>query len=898
MGLLLFAITAAQAQKNGTVKGIVIDTLIKKPVASATITILKKSDSSLVSFTITDPDGRFDMTGIAKGSYQLLITHVNYHSTSRDFVLDDNKGYADIGTVIVNDKNIKLKEVVIAAQAPPITMIGDTVQYHAGSFKTPPNASVEKLLKKLPGIEVAKDGTITAHGKKVGRLLVDGREFFGNDPTIATKNLTADIVDKIQVYDTQSEKAALTGFDDGEGIKTINVKLKADKKKGLFGKLMASGGTADRYAAKGNANMFKGTQQMSVIAAANNLNDNVSGVPSGGGSNTYTASSGDAGSGIRETRAGGLNYNDIIGKRADFTSNYFFNQGNQRNGVTTQRQYLLPDSTYFYNQDRTGSNRSNTHKLNLGIDYIIDPFHSFKIRPSIGFTDGLTNSSSSYKQFGEDKRMSGEGENNTTGKSKMYDLGSEIAFRKKFHTNGRAFLFTLNSMFNKNENNDNMQASNRFYGMDGSQINTGNDLLQQQSTGYSNNFDNRASIVYTEPLFKQSLLEFNINNRTERRSSDLVTYDYNTANGKYDLLNNKQSSNFKNGSNILNSGIVFHSRSKKYAYSFGAGWQFTSLQGKIIAGTRDSIIGKTFRNILPSGRFQYNFTKSKSLTLLYSTATNLPLASQLQPVADLSSLPNIREGNPNLKQAYLHNLQLNYNAVNIFKGRSLFSGLMYSRTDHKISNTDSIVNGGARYSRPINLDDAVHRLSANIGASFPIRVIRSKMRFNMGTSYSTDREFLNNQENKTNTLSLSPTLNMDISISEKIDLALSGRINFNTVESSLQTGTDRKYTSQLYEAEFNWELPAGFYFSTEFNYNINTNPAMDKKVILPLWNAAISKQFLKGKRGELKLEVNDLLDRNISFNQANSPGFIESNRTLTLHRYGLLKFTYNLSRAI
>ncbi|WP_029279224.1 TonB-dependent receptor, partial [Pedobacter borealis] len=886
-------------QKNGSVKGMVIDTALKQQaIASATITILKRSDSSLVSFTITDAEGRFEMTGIPLGDYQLLITHLNYHSASRNFILSDEKKYADIGRIIVHDKSTTLKEVVI--QAPPITMIGDTVQYNAGSFKTPPNASVEKLLKKLPGIEVAKDGTITAHGKKVGRLLVDGREFFGNDPTIATKNLTADIVDKVKVFDTQSEKSALSGFDDGNSIKTIDLKLKKDKKKGLFGKLMAGGGTDDRYAAKGNVNLFKGTKQMSLLAATNNLNDNVSSVPSGGGgggSMTITSGSGDAASGIRTTRAGGFNYNDLIGKKTDFNSSYFFNQGDQRNGSSVQRQYVLPDSSYFYNQDIAAKNRTNTHRLNLGVDHLIDSYHSIKIKPTIEFREIGGTSVSNFKQLGEDNHLSGQGENSSVNNNKTCNFSNELVFRKKFKTKGRTFLFTMNTTVNSDKTDRNTQSFNQFYRPDGTLIHTELDSVRQQNFGKGGNMENRASAVYTEPLFKSSLLELNMNNNTQQRNSEQFTYDYNAINGRYDLLNKKQSNDFENGSNVLSSGFIVHTRGKKYTYSVGAGWQLTGLQGKIIAGTKDSVIRRTYQNILPSARFQYNFTKSKNLTFQYSAATNLPSAYQLQPVADLSNLPNIREGNPNLKQEYVHNLNLNYSSNNIFKSRTLYSGIMFSRTSNKISNYDTLSNVGARYSRPINLDGGVYSLAGNVGMGFPLRILHSKMRLSMSTYYNTNREFLNKQENRTGTLGLNPLATMDVTVNDKVDLTMSAGVTFNRTAASLQPDRNSRYTSQLYQTELNWELPAGFYFSTEFRYSINTSTANNMNVILPIWDASLGKQFLKDKRGELKLEVNDLLNRNVSFNQTTFPGYIESSQVLILRRYGLLKFTYNLSKA-
>jgi len=340
--LMFFFVAAIMAQKNGSIKGIAFDTISKQPVPGATVTVLEKKDSSLVSFTMTGNDGHFELKGLANGDYRLMITHVNYHNSNTFFTISDNSKNAEPGNVVMSDRSKVLEEVVLANDAPPVTLINDTIQYNAGSFKTAPNASVEQLLKKLPGVKVEKDGTIKAQGEKVTKVLVDGKEFFGNDPKVATKNLPADAIDKVQVYDKQSDQAQLTGFEDGNYEKTINLKLKKDKKKGMFGKVNAGAGNKERYEGKFNVNSFKGARQFSAIGMGNNTNaegfsfmdilnftGELSRMQSGGGGNmnfnitgeqaaAMGMNPGGANSGIITARGGGLNYNNIIGKKLDF----------------------------------------------------------------------------------------------------------------------------------------------------------------------------------------------------------------------------------------------------------------------------------------------------------------------------------------------------------------------------------------------------------------------------------------------------------------------------------------------------------------------------------------------------------------------------------------------------
>ena len=412
--LLSFSFLSAQAfSQNGTVKGIAFDTSINQAVPNATITVLKKKDSSLVTFSMADNNGRFNLSEIPNGEYRLLLTQVNYRNTGKVFTIDNEHKNVDLGNVIMNDKNKVLDEVVV--EAPPVTMIGDTIQYNAGSFKTQPNASVEDLLKKLPGVKVDKDGNVKAQGEKVQKVLVDGKEFFGNDPKMATKNLPADAIDKVQVYDKLSDQAQLTGFDDGNSEKTINLKLKKDKKKGAFGKINAGAGTDDRYQGKFNVNSFKGARQMSVIGMGNNTNAegfsfmdilNFTGamnqLKNGGGNINISISQDDpiAGllggnnSGINTTWGGGINYNNIIGTKTDFQSNYFYSRYNPVRISNVQRQYFVPAN--LYKQNSYSNNLNNNHRLNFSADYQIDSFRSIKIAPNFTYQKTSNRNISDY----------------------------------------------------------------------------------------------------------------------------------------------------------------------------------------------------------------------------------------------------------------------------------------------------------------------------------------------------------------------------------------------------------------------------------------------------------------------------------------------------------------------
>lgn len=911
-----FFALAARAQKNGAVKGTVSDTAARQPIASATITLLQKKDSSLVSFTMTDNKGAFELTGIANGEYRLLVTHVNYHNTSRPVTISANSPNVNLNNIVLNDLSRQLNEVVVTGEAPPVTLIGDTIQYNAGSFRTQPNASVEQLLKKMPGIQIDKDGKVKAQGQEVSRVLVDGKEFFGNDPKIATKNLPADAIDKVQVYDRLSDAAQLTGFDDGNSEKTINLKLKEDKKKGLFGKASAGAGTNDRYEGRFNVNSFKGARQFSAIGMANNTNAegfsfrdlmNFTGEmnrmrKSGNGNMSFSLDAADPvtalmgnnnNNGIKTIWGGGLNYNNIIGNKTDFTSSYFYNRYNPYQESTVERQYFLPDSSYFYNQHSISNNLNNSHRLNLSADIHIDSFHSIKITPSIGYQETRNNGYSSYETFSEDMQLANQGFSNNTSSGHGMNFSNDLLFRKKFHRKGRTLSLSLQTSFNNSESSGSLLSVNDFY-KQGAALPDRDSINQRNTTsGMLNSYNARA--VYTEPLFKRSLLEFSLGRSNTSSTSDKVTYDHNGLNGKFDQLNDDLTNNFENTYGYTNAGLRFRTQQKKFSLAAGLNWQQAELEGRIIAGAKDSVISKTFYNLLPSLRFKYDFTRYRHLNINYAVITNQPNMSQLQPVPDITDPLNIREGNPDLKQEVTHAVQLNFISVNPFKNKNLFAFFNLQETQNKIVNYDVVDSLGIKRTRPVNVN-GVYNMTGNINLGLPIRILKGTVNISSNMGYNKTKQFINAAPNNIGTITLGPAVRFDLSPSDKVDLSLGAGFNYYKNTYSLQAALNTSYLSHQYEGEVNWQLPANFYLTTSFTYTVNSQRADGFNTRVPLWNAAFSRQFLRFNRGELKLSVFDLLNENVGISRTGNQNYIEDSRVKNLQRFFLLSFTYSLSK--
>ncbi|MBP8244177.1 MAG: TonB-dependent receptor [Chitinophagaceae bacterium] len=921
--LLFTGITATvQAQRNGSVKGIAYDTIGKQPIAAATVTVMERKDSSLVSFTMTGNDGRFEVKGLADGDYRLLITHVNYHNSNKYFTIKESTRNLDLGNLAISDKTKVLEEVVLAAEAPPVTLINDTIQYNAGSFKVQPNASVEDLLKKLPGVKVEKDGTIKAQGEKVQKVLVDGKEFFGNDPKIATKNLPADAIDKVQVYDKQSDQAQLTGFEDGNYEKTINLKLKKDKKKGVFGKVNAGGGTRERYEGKFNVNSFKGARQMSAIGMANNDNGEgftfmdilnftgeLSRMQRGGGGNINISMTGDQAAamgvsnvggknGITTALGGGLNYNNIIGKKLDLQSNYFYNRMNPVQESHIQRQYLLPGTSY-YNQDTYADNLSNNHRLNFNLLWQVDSLNSIRFTPSLSLQQTNNRSQSVYQTLSALKNLTNDGNSDNASSSEGYSFRNEITWRKKFARKGRTFSLSLQTSLNDSKGDGSLQSINRFYDPNGVLLKR--DTLNQQSENNAQLKAYNARAVYTEPLGKRSLLELSLGKSNSRNNSEKLTYDYNNGNGKYDRINNQLSNDFSNDYGFTNAGIRIRTQKKKYNYSFGAAWQQAELQGTITNGNKDSVISQTFRNILPNARFQYNFSRFKSISLTYGTSTNQPSMQQLQPVPDNSNPLNIREGNPDLKQEYTQTLQGHLNLLSPFRNKNFFMFFTLQATKNKIVNYDSIsLQNGVRTSKPVNVN-GVYNINGNMSYSMPVKFLKGSVELSAGGGYTRNKLLINDISGKAvlndiRTVTVGPDLRFDLSPTDKLNLGFGAGINYNRSTYSVQSLAPATFFSQDYNASFDWQLPKGFFFATDFNYTINSQRAAGFNIKVPIWNASISKQILKFNRGEIKLSARDLLNKNVGISRNTNNNYIEDSRVLTLRRFFLLSFTYSLSK--
>lgn len=916
--ILSFCVLSATAvaQNTGNVKGTLMDTATRQPLANATITVMQAKDSSLVTFSRTNNQGAFDVRYLPRGNYRLLVSHIGFTNYSKHFDITEDRKEVDLGYIAMSSNSATLDAVTVSQEKAPVTFRNDTVEFNAGSFRTKPNAVVEDLLKKLPGVTVDKDGKIKANGEEVKKVLVDGKEFFGNDPKMATKNLPADIVDKVQVFDKKSDQSQFTGFDDGNSERAINLTVKPDKKHGLFGRATVAAGNKDRYQGNINLNKFKGEQQMSLIGMANNTNkqgfsfmdilnfQGGLGGPGGGGGRGVVEISGGPGSGlpmqgmggnnsITTTWAGGLNFNDKWGENLNVSGSYFYNRIDDRMEQKLNRQYISSINPFNYARDGITSRRNENHRVNVIADQKIDSNNSIRFTSSANIQESISASNSSYVSQAVKGNLLNRGSSDTRNSSDGFNWNNSALWRHKFPKKGRTFSANLTFGLNSAESSGRLNSLNDFFNPDGSVGFT--EELDQQNFQDNNGTNYGAVLSYTEPLSKRSLLEFNYSYNNSNSESGKETFDLDKNTGKHTIKNEMLSSDFDNTYTFNRGGLSLRHQQKKFNFSLGAAVQQASLDSRFHFMGKDSSIGQSFVNLLPNAQFQYNINKYKNLQFRYNTNTRQPSATQLNPIIDNSDRLNIRQGNPDLAQEYNHRMTFNFMTFDPFRQRSFFSMLSLMATNNKIVSYDEFDAQGVRKTSFTNAD-GVYNAMANISWGIPIRAIRSNLNTNTVISQSRNVNFVNTQKNIINNTSVTQDLNLNFVHKEALDLTLGTNVSYNRVGYSITKQSNTKYWNQEYSLDANIYFPHGFSLASEFTFTRNTGYATGFNTNVSLWNAGIAKQLFKNKKGEVRLQVFDILNENIGISRSANQNYIEDVSSRILNRYFLLSFTYNISR--
>jgi len=686
------------------VKGTLIDSASLKPMENAVVALVVKSNPGDTSYSFTDTKGQFRFETVPTSNFSIIIRHLGYWPKAKFVPVSKVEKTIDVGSFVMAQDPKLLSEVVVEVAA--IVIKEDTVEYNASSFKVKEGAVVEDLLKKLPGVQVDKDGNVTAQGKAVSRVKVNGKDFFGGDVKTATKELPANIVDKIQIIDDYGDQATVSGIKDGDPDKVLNIQIKKDKNKGFFGRATAGYGTQDRYQASFNGNYFNNDRQISVLGNSNNTNTSLfnfggggnrgatsmmrSGMSAmsdmggmggmnnmmqGGNSSAFTGASN---TGISTTNSFGFNYRDQWSKRISVYGSYSYNH---KNTNQQQNSYEVNNTTQTNNnQDLNSLTKGNSQRFTFNMEYQVDSFNYLKISPSINYSGSNANSKTIFDYANPDNTKLQDGSNKNVTDSKAPNLAATILYNHKFRKRGRNFSASVT--LGTSQNNSEQDATNlntRYLPFQFTQNSF--QFIDQEN----NNHNYGVRFTYSEPINKYRSIDFSYSHNLNYGRNNRQTYNVDSAT-QAKTLNNFLSNDYENNFYNNRIGVSLRTTKKKYNYTVGISVQPVNLQGKSL--TRDSAYKTVKRaNVFPIARLVYNFSRTKTLNFSYNGNATQPSFSQLQPVQDISTNPqNTSVGNPNLKPSINHNLNLSYNNFNFVSGKVIFTNLTFSTIRNQIVN--------------------------------------------------------------------------------------------------------------------------------------------------------------------------------------------------------------------
>ncbi len=910
---IILAITAS-AQKS-VIKGRIYDSIRQEGLAYTTVSLVNAGDSTLVTFTRADSAGLFTMNAVEPGKYLLSASYVGYIPVWK--TIEAINGTTNIGNVNMQDI-ASAGEVTVTIKRPPVTVNNDTLEFNTENFKTQPNAVVEDMLKKMPGVQIDQDGTIRVNGQVVRRVLVNGKEFFTGDVKMATQNLSADAVDKVQVFDRQSDQSQFTGIDDGNKEKTINLKLKKDKNNALFGKLNAGADNDERYDAQANVNKFKGNEQLSFLGMSNNTNrqgfqltdvlnftgELSRGMRSGGGGRIVIRNNdeddngglpitglGQNQQGIATTTAGGVNYSNRWNhENTDWNSSYMGSNIHLNTDKETKTQNIVPGNSFNRYQLSNAITDNTQHRVNVMLDQKFDSSFSLRITPSVTWQSTNKQRDEMYNAYDGSKKLN-EGFSNTTSNADAFNFTNTILLRKKLAKKGRTISLNMTSLYNNSSMNGTILSGNKFYNDDGSTYDSGLNQVYIRDA-ITKNFG--STLTYTEPWGKRSLLEFSGFYNKNNGNSNKETYDYNESTGKHDTQNNLLSNDYESDYTYTGGGINYRTNQQKLNLTAGAQLQYAQLSS--LNNTTQQDIRQRFTDVLPNVTAQYNLSRMKNIRFEYTASTVQPSLTQLQPVADVSDPLNIVVGNPNLKRTYQHNIQLNFIAANPAIRKNIFGFVSFSTYQNAIVRSDTVKDNGARISSYTNTS-GTYDIFANIEHGFPLKKLKSRIEVGLNGTYGRSISYINAQENEILGFSLRPNISYHFSIDNKIDIDAIASVSVNNSKYSLQSFADNNYLQQNYGITMTNYLLWGLSCYNQFNYIINTGREDGFNTNVPLWNVSLAKSLLKNKRAECKLSVYDLLNKNTGITRSTSQVYITDEKYNVLRRYFLVSFTYSLNKS-
>lgn len=879
-----------------TISGTVQDTVAKIPVENALATAIRIKDSTLVGFARTNASGRFELKNLAIDTVQITVSSPRFgEQTYYVFGSPANKEF-DFGRIVLPSKSQQLNEVVIYAFKDPVYYKGDTLVYTADSFKVKPNATVEDLLRKLPGMKVDAQGKITSQGKEISQVLVDGDEFFGADPTVATKNLTAKGVESVQVYEKKNENASDGG---DETIQVMNLKMKDDAKKGYFGKVSAGSDFQKFYEGELLANKFQGSQKISVFALGSNtprsgfgfgdmykygLNDEMNYSTDEDGGTSFWFGDNSNPQGIPRTMKAGMYYNDRIGKKTKLGFNYTYNANELRASGATRSQYFFADTSYVTDNVSDNIQKSDGHSINFTIIQTLDSLTELVIEPKFKLNGSDQKSYQLTKFMTSDDTLMHQTDITNTNKAKGYNINTTARLTRKFKNRDRLFRANYNFTMTDDQSEGILKSYNTFFSSPFQ-----NDSIDQKKTSASTSQTHNATVIYTEPLSKKIKLEFEYNYTYNIGIQNKKAQDY--SNGEYINFDSSLTNNFENTKLTNRLGAKFIYEVKKQSFNTGARVRNVSIVNSNLITHQN--VKQSINNILPYLGYMYKFSDNSRFNLRYTTNSNQPSINQLQPIPDNSNPNQVRLGNPDLRPTYSHNFNMSFNSYKPISGKYIWCNGSFTITDDAFANYTTYDSIGRTVSKTVNTDGNYNG-NVYIGGGLPFFSKALQLNPNLSGNYNSYTSYINTQKNTTETINTNLGLSVDVEL-DTLEFSFGYSYNYNIPHSTLSNATNKPYSDQQFTADLAFRLPFKILLETDAEYNITSQRAPGYNINYVLWNASLSKSFLKNENFILTISGNDILNQNISNKRTVQDNVITDAKTNIISRYFLLKLTYKFN---
>lgn len=921
---ILLLCSVANGQKTTyNIDGMAFDTL-NDPLVAATVLLLEKSDSTMVEFTRTDLAGAFNFRKVPNGNHLVKITYLGFIPITIDASSLDGTD-VDLGKLEMVEIAEELMEVVIKAAKAPMKMRGDTLEYDATTFQVPEGSTVEDLLRRLPGIEVGQDGNILSDGKNVTRLTVDGKTFFGTDPKAATKNLPAQGISKVQVFDRKSEEEEITGISGESQEKEMNLELKEEFKKGGFGKVIGGLGTEERAELKGNYNKFNDKKQFSVVGVGNNTGRNglswddyqdfmgsgafnfdddgdygfgggYRSISFGGDDNDDIESSiqgvffgGRNNGGFPVNLNGGVNYNYDHDK-TKFSSVYYYNQAGLVRESNGETQSFFEDFELQNSNFSKTDNVSRGHRAELMFEKEIDSLHTLKFNVNLAAM-GKNNISEGETSLSRNNILTTRSayENQLT--SYGYLINTQAIFRKKFKKTGRRLGVNASFLNTSLTEDGSQESTNSFFGNDNMVDSLA--LINQLTDSYAVKNQLKTNAIFVEPLSKRFFFQSFYNFSTWQQEGDRDVLD---VRQETESLNEILSRIYENRIMLNRFGSQLRFSSKKVNFSAGAAYQQFNLDGIYEGKGNAGIYGKvdrTFRNWIPYANINFSFTKTMFLSASYQVGTEQPSISNLQPIIDNRNPLFIREGNADLLPSVSHNGSINFRVSKPASALRFFINANYYYYENQIIQQQTVDENLVTYSTPINYSGG-DQISIYSNLSIPLKANKLTLSLNYYFSNRNSFSFVNTILNKTTSTSNGPSVRLNITPNQNFSVYANANFNWTATKYDINTSQDQLTTTNTYSLEFNTKTFAGIFFNSNFNYQQFTNERFGFSQNVPVLNFSVYRRFMEGDRLEVRAAMYDAFNQNTSISQFASGNSITTSQTFALGRYVMVSLTYNL----